>query len=72
MYMPSNTKCNPIRTTNHIPYYPIRIRRKMEEGVVEPNESTTPNTDFHTMTESKELTTHSRYSAAIESTYLGF
>ena len=72
MYIHSNFTGNPTKTTNHIPYYPIRIRRKLEEGEVEPNESTTNNTDFHTMIVSKDLATHSRFRCARDATYLGF
>ena len=72
MYIHSNIKDNPIKNTSHIPYYPIRIRSKLDEGEVEPKESTTNNQDFHTMMVSKELATHSRFSCSKESTHLGF
>lgn len=72
MYIHSNITDNPIKNTNHIPYYPIRIRRKLEEGEVEPIESTINNYELHTVMMSKELRTHSRFSCGRDSTHLGF
>ena len=72
MYIHSNFTGNPTKTTNHIPCYPVRIRRKLEEGEVEPRESTPNNYELHTLMISKELQTHSRFSCSKDSTHLGF
>ncbi len=72
MYIHSHFTGNPTKTTNHITYYPIRIRRKLEEGEVELNESTTNNFELHKLMISKELQTYSRFICGKDSIYLGF
>ncbi len=72
MYIHTNFIGNPTKTKQPIPYYPIRVRNRLEEGEVEPIESTTNNYDLHTLMVSKELKTHSRFSCGKDSTHLGF
>ena len=72
MYIHSDFINNPTKTKQPIPYYPIRLRRRLEEGEVEPIESTINNYELHTVMMSKELRTHSRFSCSKESTHLGF
>ena len=72
MYIHTNFIGNPSKTSNSIPYYPIRLRRRLEEGELEPIESTTNNYELHTLMVSKELRTHSRFSRGKDSTQLGF
>lgn len=72
MYIHSDFTGNPTKNNDHIPYYPIKLRRKLDEGEVEPIEVSTQNMDYHTMMVSKELRTHSRFSSSKDSTHLGF
>jgi len=72
MYIHSNFIGNPTKTTDPIPYFPIRLRKKLEEGEVEPIEVSTQNKDYHTMMVSKELSQTSRFTNGKDSTYLGF
>lgn len=72
MYIHTNFTGNPTKTQQPIPYYPIRVRKRLEEGEVEPIESTTNNYELHTLIVSKELWTHSRFSCGKDSTHLGF
>ena len=72
MYIHSDFIGNPTKTKQSIPYYPIRIRRKLEEGELEPIEVSEQNMDYHTLMISKELTTNSRFSSGKDSTHLGF
>ena len=72
MYKHSNFIGNPTKTTNPIPYYPIKLRKKLEEGEVEPIEVSTQNMDYHTMMVSKELIQPSRFKSSKDSTLLGF
>ena len=72
MYIHTNFNDNPTKTKQPIPYYPIRIRRKLEEGELEPIEVSEQNMDYHTLMVSKELRTLSRFSGSKDSTHLGF
>ena len=72
MYIHSDFIGNPTKNSNSIPYYPIRLRKTLEEREVEPTESTTNNYDLHTMMVSMELRTHSRFTSGKESTHLRF
>jgi len=72
MYIHSDFIGNPTKTNQTIPYYPIRLRRRLEEGEVEPSESTTNNYDYHTLMITKELQTHSRFRSGKECIHLGF
>ncbi len=72
MYIHSNFIGNPTKTTYPIPYYPIKLRKKLEEGEVEPMEVTEHNMDYHTMMVSKELSQTSRFTSGKDCTYLGF
>ena len=72
MYKHSNFIGNPTKTTYPIPYYPIKLRKKLEEGELEPIEVSTQNMDYYTMMVSKELIKTSRFTSGKDCTYLGF
>ena len=72
MYIHADFTGNPTKNNDHIPYYPIKLRKKLEEGEVEPIEVSTQNMDYHTMMLSKELIQTSRFTSGKDSTYLGF
>ncbi len=72
MYTHSNFIGNPTKNKQTIPYYPIRLRRKLEEGEVVPMEVTEQNMDYHTMMVSNELSQTSRFTSGKDCTYLGF
>ena len=72
MYIHSDFTGNPSKTTYPIPYYPIRIRKKLEEGELEPIEVSEQNMDYHTMMVSKELIKTSRFMTSKDCTYLVF
>lgn len=72
MYVHSDFTGNPTKNNDHIPYYPIRLRKKLEEGEVEPIEVSTQNMDYHTMMVSKEVIQNSRFTSGKDCTYLGF
>ena len=72
MYIHSNFIGNPTKTIDSIPYFPIRLRKKIEEGEVVPKEVTEHNMDYHTMMVSKELIQTSRFTNGKDCTYLGF
>ncbi len=72
MYIHADFTGNPTKTTYPIPYYPIKLRKKLEEGELEPIEVSTQNMDYHTMMVSKELIKTSRFTSGKDSTYLGF
>ena len=72
MYKHSNFIGNPTKTTNPVPYYPIKLRKKLEDGEIEPIEVSNKNMDYHTMMVSKELIKTSRFTSGKDSTYLGF
>ena len=72
MYIHSDFTCNPTKNNDPIPYYPIRLRKKLEEGEVEPIEVSTQNMDYHTMMVSKELIQPSRFITGKDCTYLVF
>ena len=58
MYTHSDFKGNSTKTKKPIPYYLIRIRKRLEEGELEPIESTPNNYELHTMMVSKQLRTN--------------
>ena len=72
MYTHSNFIGNPTKNKQTIPYYPIRLRRKLEEGEVVPMEVTEQNMDYHTMMIYRELNKPSRFTSGKDSTHLGF
>ena len=72
MYIHSDFTGNPSKTNDPFPYYPIKLRRKLDEGEVEPIEVSTQNMDYHTMMVSKELNQPSRFKSSKDSTLLGF
>lgn len=72
IYIHANTRCNPTKNKYLIPYYPIRLRIKLEEGEVEPIEVSNKNMDYHTMMIYRELNKPSRFTSGKDSTHLGF
>ena len=51
-------KVTQLRLKKPIPYYLIRIRKRLEEEELEPIESTPNNYELHTMMVSKQLRTN--------------
>lgn len=72
MYIHADFTCNPTKNNDPIPYFPIRLRKKLEEGEVVPKEVTEHNMDYHKMMVSKELIKTSRFMTGKDCTYLGF
>ena len=72
MYVHSDFTCNPTKTTYPVPYYPIKLRKKLEDGEVEPIEVSNKNMDYHTIMVSKEVIQTSRFITGKDCTYLGF
>ncbi len=74
MYIHSDFEGNPTYTNTTAPYYPAKLRKKLESDEVEPLEqlTTEENSDLHTEVLSKELVSSQRLSAAREATYVRF
>ncbi len=74
MYTQSNFKGNPTYANATAPYYPIKLRKKLDADEVEPLEqfTTKDNHDTHTEFISKELVSSRRLPSAKDATYLGF
>ena len=74
MYRHSNFKGNPTYTNTTAPYYPAKLRKKLELDEVEPLEqfTTKDNYDSHTEFVSKELVSSRRVASAKDATYINF
>ena len=72
MYIHADFTGNPTKNNDHIPYYPIKLRKKLEDGEVEPIGVSNKNMDYHTMMIYRELNKPSRFTSGKDSTHLGF